>query len=60
MPDHDEDRDRLSVDEMIKTFEENRDNDDDSTASSRVPTPRKPNRDAVIALPEPDEIERDT
>ena len=60
MPDHGGDRDRLSVDEIFKTFEENRD-DDDFTAGARVPTPRKPNRDdAAIALPEPDEGKHDS
>jgi hypothetical protein len=61
MRDPGRDQDRLSVDEIFKTFEENRDTDDDFTADTRVPTPRKPNRnDAVIALPEPDEDERDS
>ena len=54
----------MSVDELnelFKTFEKNRDNDDDFAAGTRVPTPQKPNRDdAVIALPEPDEDERDS
>ena len=61
MTDYHWDQDRLSVDEIFKTFEENRDNDDDFTAGTRVPTPQNPNRDdAVIALPEPDEDERDS
>jgi hypothetical protein len=60
MPDHGG-RDRLSVDEIFKTFEANRDNDDDFTANARVPIPRKPNRDdALIAPPEPDEDKRDS
>jgi hypothetical protein len=51
----------LSVDEIFKTFEANRDSDDDFTANARVPIPRKPNRDdALIAPPEPDEDKRDS
>jgi hypothetical protein len=60
MPDNSEDRDRLSLDEVFRTFEDSRDGDDDLAAGSRVPMPRKPNRnDAAIALPEPDKDERD-
>jgi hypothetical protein len=59
MPYNDEDR---LLEEDIRTFEESRDiDDDDSAAGTRFPVPRKPNRnDAAIALPEPDEDERDS
>ena len=58
MPDNRKNRDRLGLDEVFQTF--SRDIEDDLTAGSRVPMPRKPNRnDAAIALPEPDKDERD-
>ena len=59
MPYNDEDR---LLEEEIRTFEESRDMDDgDFAAGARFPVPRKPNRnDAAIALPEPDEDERDS
>ena len=62
MPDNGEDRDRLSLDEVFQTFQESGGiDDDDFAAATRVPMPRKPNRnDAAIALPEPDENERDS
>jgi hypothetical protein len=56
MAGNDQSGDRLGIDEIIRTFEERRDIDDDLAAATRVPTPKKPNQnDAVIALPEPTE-----
>ena len=49
------------VEEEIRTLAKSRDSDDDRATGTRVPMPRKPNRpDAAIALPEPDEDERNS
>ena len=57
-PYNDEDR---QLEEEIRTLEKSRDIDDELAAGTRVPMPRKPNRnDAAIALPQPDENEHDS
>jgi hypothetical protein len=49
----DGDRDRDSLDEVFRTFEDDRGSDQDGDASVRVPAPHKPDPDdSAIALPE--------
>jgi hypothetical protein len=60
MTDRDRHRDLLGLDEMFRTFENDRGSDDDGGAAVTAPAPHKPApHDSAIALPEPDDDERD-